>query len=127
SPSLSGAPSSPASTGKSSRTDVAGQPRSRVWVLGCAAAVCLRSASVPRRMAGTFAGGRVEDRLIRLTGLDGLRHRVVDVEDRVLGAVGAVSLEVLLLHDRERLHDVGDVITLDPVQVEEGSVQFATD
>jgi len=54
-------------------------------------------------------------------------HRVVDLQDRELGAIRAVLLDVLLLDDRECLHDVVSVIAVDAVEVEEGGVKLATE
>src|SRR5699024_7144220 len=54
-----------------------------------------------------------------------LGHPVVDLQDEFLGSVGAVLLDIFPFHDRERLHDVVHIITIDPVQVEEQSVQLS--
>ena len=85
----------------------------------------------------------IEQGLVCDTACDGLGQRVVDFEDGVLGAVGAVFGEVLALDDGESVHDVGHGMAgrgegagegfglLLPfgfgaeVQVEEGGVQLA--
>src|SRR5690606_11658201 len=90
-------------------------------------ATARREAAGSRAVAGSFARRRVENRLIRIIGLDGLRHRVVNLEDRVLRAVKTVLLEVLPLHKREHFHDVGNVVARDPVQVEESGVDIAAE
>ena len=69
--------------------------------------------------------GRIQARLVGLAGLDRPLHRVVDLQDRELGAIGAVLLNVLLLDDRKGLHDVIGVVAVDAVEVEEGGVEFA--
>ena len=45
--------------------------------------------------------------MVWLAGADGVSHGVVDIEDRVLGAIVAVLLLVLALDDRECVHNVG--------------------
>ena len=50
-----------------------------------------------RDVAGAAAWGWLEDRLVRLAGAVGLGHRVVDLEDQVLGAERTVLLDSLRL------------------------------
>lgn len=47
-------------------------------------------------------------------------------EDRVLGAVSAVLLDVFVTKNREGVQDVVRVGAGAAVQVEEGSIEFAT-
>ncbi len=68
---------------------------------------------------------RIEARLVGLAGLDRPLHGVVEFQDRELGAIIVVLLDVLLLDDREGFHDVVRVIAVDAVEVEEGGVQLA--
>src|SRR5690606_20084123 len=90
-------------------------------------ATARREAAGSRAVAGTFAGRRVENSWIWIVGLDGLRHRVASLEDRVLRAVKTVLLEVLPRRKREHFHDVGNVDARDPVQVEESGVDLAAE
>ena len=60
-------------------------------------------------MAATRVGGRWgEPGPVGFVGGEGCLHRVVDVEDGVLGPVVAVSLLVLAADDGEGVQDVGD-------------------
>ena len=95
----------------------------------------------------------IEQGLTRSAGADGLRHRIVHLEDDALGAVLAPLLLVLAIDDGEGVHDVGHgvargrkagleppqvfrgltlggapfAVRLSPeVEVKEGGVQFAT-
>ena len=52
-------------------------------------------------MARSLSRRRVEDGLVRLAGSCGLGHRVVDLQDQLLGAEGAVALLVPFLDNRE--------------------------
>jgi hypothetical protein len=70
---------------------------------------------------------RIEQGLVRLTSVDGTLETVVDVEDLLLGPVAAPLGNILALDDREGLHDVVDIVTLDTVEVEEGRVELAAE
>ena len=70
------------------------------------------------------AGGRFEKGLVGLAGADGGLNGIVDGEDRVLGAIGAVGGFVLSFHDKEGVKYIGCVVTSDSVQVKEGGIQF---
>src|SRR6266568_5646321 len=78
------------------------------------------------RMTRSAAGWRVEDRLVRLAGPYGLGHRVVDLQDQLLGAKRAVALYILAFDDREGFHDVVRVLPLNAVQVEVSRIQLGT-
>src|SRR5262249_5616373 len=69
----------------------------------------------------------IEQGLIRSAGPDGFRHRVVDFEDDALGAVVAPLLHILALDDRERVHDVVNIVPADAVEMEEGGIKLATE
>ncbi len=73
---------------------------------------------------GALSGGRVEDGLVCGSGPLGLGHAVVGVEDEVLGAVGVVGGDVLVLDDGDGLHDVRHVVLFETVEAEEHCVQF---
>src|SRR5690606_20484358 len=64
-------------------------------------------------------------------GDPGVGHPVVDLQDQVLGAVGAVLPDLVVLEAAilglERLHDVVNIITVDSVEVEEVGVQLGAD
>jgi hypothetical protein len=70
---------------------------------------------------------RAKDCLVRDARSDRLGHLVVDLQDDPLRTIFAVRGLVFLSDDRERFEDVARVITVDPVEVEEGGVQLAAD
>jgi len=71
--------------------------------------------------------GRVEASLVGLAGAGGFGHCVVDFEDGALGSVVAVFLDVLAFDDGEGVEDVGGVVAVEAVEVEEGGVEFAAE
>ena len=57
-------------------------------------------------MPWAVARRRVEDRLVRHTGVYGALHGVVDLQDQAFGAVLPVLCLILTAHDRERVQNV---------------------
>ena len=68
-----------------------------------------------------------EEGLVGDAGADGFGHVVVDLQDDPLGAVLAVRGLVFLPDDGEGVEDVGGVVAVDAVEVEEGGVQLAAE
>ena len=66
----------------------------------------------------------IKSGLIRLAGAGGFGQGVVDFEDGVFGAIGAVLVDVLAADDGEGVEDVGSVVAVEAVEVEEGGVEF---
>ena len=62
--------------------------------------------------------------MVRLAGAGGFGEGVVDFEDDALGAVLAVLGDVLAADDGEGVEDVGGVVAVEAVEVEEGGVEF---
>ena len=73
----------------------------------------LRLAWLPiREPTGRWAGRRVEPRLVRLAGANGIGHLVVHFEDRGFRFVLAVVFGfVLAPDDGEGLHDISDRVS----------------
>ena len=65
--------------------------------------------------------GWSEKSAIRLAGVDGMLHGVINLEDDPLGAVLAKLCFVLALDDGEGFHDVVHVVTGNAVEVEEAA------
>ena len=78
------------------------------------------SGAVKGRVCGAgIAGRRIKRRLVLAAGRLGGDHRVVALEDQALGAVLAEALPILAADDRERVHDVVDVVAFDRIQPED--------
>ena len=81
----------------------------------------------PRHAAAVASETRTVHRWVGAVGsaverpvshLESGRHGVIALQDEALRAVLAVRRFVLALHDRERVHDVVGILTVDPVEVE---------
>jgi hypothetical protein len=62
---------------------------------------------------------------VGLVGFRGSCECVVEVQDCLLGTVGPRRLFVLAANNREGVEDVGRVVAVDAVEVEEGGVELA--
>ncbi len=71
--------------------------------------------------------GRIEEGLVRNSSAGRFGHPVVDFENDSLGSEFAVSGLVFLPDDGEGVEDVGRVVAVDAVEMEVGSVEFATE
>ena len=69
----------------------------------------------------------VESGLVRLARFRSTGHLIVDFQDDSLGAVFPMVSLVVTLHDGEGLHDVVHVVSLDAVEMEEGSIKLAAE
>jgi len=69
----------------------------------------------------------IEAGAVGLARGDGLSHGVVDLEDDAFGAILAVCGLVMAADDGEGVHDVGDVVAGDAVEMEVGRVQLAAE
>src|SRR4051812_4496651 len=76
------------------------------------------------RVTWPLARRGIEQRLIRLARVDRLLPPIVPVQDQPFRTVVAELGLVLALDDRERLHDVLNVISLHTVQVKERTIQL---
>lgn len=65
---------------------------------------------------------RVKQRLVRLTGANGLGHGVVDFQYDALSAVFAIFLLVFALDNGEGLPNIVHIVALNAVEVEVGGV-----
>ncbi len=71
--------------------------------------------------------GRLDEGLIGDAGADRFGHEVVDFNDDSLGSVFAVRAFVLFPDNTERVLDVGSVVALDAVEMEEGGVELTAE
>jgi len=93
-----------------------GRPVARAW-----------RARLPRGQAIRWrTRRRIETALVRFAGVDGVLHGFIHLQDDPLSTVLAVLCFVLALDDREGLHDVVHIVAADAIEVEIGSVEFAT-
>src|SRR5690606_33931422 len=70
---------------------------------------------------------RIEPGLIRLARLNRLRHLVVDLKNKALRPKLAVRGFVLPLDYRKGIHNIGHVVMVKSIKVEECSVKLATE
>src|SRR5947207_563660 len=71
--------------------------------------------------------GRVQSRLVRLAGIDRLRHRVVPLENQALRDELSVELLVIAANDGEGVHDVVNFASFQTVCMKESRVEFRPD